>query len=462
MKAFIVVRKEETVKKYFAMSFLMSQLLFCQPPVGLKNVGNTCYQNSSLQCLYNIQDLTNFMLNMQATDYFSYSDAAGKPTLAKLYTDLVSNLRAGGGPQEPVAFCERAMEEFFGEKYRQEDAALFVGRLLDYLADEDVNQQFKEDYPYPPGLSYPKTFVNELFGIFFGSITKCLLCDEESIRYQVARVLPLAVRTEGNVPLQSLHYAFDNFIKSEVLPDFKCITCDKGAQKQDVLFTAPGYLVIQLSRFKQNPDGSFGKDDHPISIPLSLDLSKYYYPTAWQKNFAQYELTGITIHSGELDGGHYWAYVKTSDGQWFKCDDSQVSPIQESEVKKIETDGYIDYPQATPYVLYYKRTPQLPQRGITKDQLLAAVRVKGLEAYLTDYLNKKSRDFNYRIDVENLVAGINQGLLTEDKILAEIEVLKSAPILLPPSAIDVTNLHDNLKELEFSLQVLAKQLDQAH
>eukprot|EP00360_Condylostoma_magnum_P000295 CAMPEP_0168313986 /NCGR_PEP_ID=MMETSP0210-20121227/5713_1 /TAXON_ID=40633 /ORGANISM="Condylostoma magnum, Strain COL2" /LENGTH=47 /DNA_ID= /DNA_START= /DNA_END= /DNA_ORIENTATION= len=42
------------------------------------------------------------------------------------------------------------------------------------------------------------------------------------------------------------------------------------------------------------------------------------------------------IHSGSALGGHYYAYIKCfEDNRWYNFNDSHVSEIQESDLKKI-------------------------------------------------------------------------------------------------------------------------------
>ena len=42
--------------------------------------------------------------------------------------------------------------------------------------------------------------------------------------------------------------------------------------------------------------------------------------------FFFYQLRGVLVHTGSYGGGHYTAYVKGKDDQWFLCDD-QLAPI---------------------------------------------------------------------------------------------------------------------------------------
>lgn len=55
----------------------------------------------------------------------------------------------------------------------------------------------------------------------------------------------------------------------------------------------------------------------------------------------QYALAAVVAHVGELDGGHYVAFVRLG-GAWFKCDDAWVVRVHESAVRSCQA-----------YLLYY-------------------------------------------------------------------------------------------------------------
>jgi ubiquitin C-terminal hydrolase len=52
-----------------------------------------------------------------------------------------------------------------------------------------------------------------------------------------------------------------------------------------------------------------------------------------EKSKLNYELIGLTVHLGSLDGGHYVAYTKRED-KWFLFNDEDFEEVKESEVLK--------------------------------------------------------------------------------------------------------------------------------
>lgn len=44
-----------------------------------------------------------------------------------------------------------------------------------------------------------------------------------------------------------------------------------------------------------------------------------------------YKLFSVLVHSGASGGGHYYAYIRASDGKWYKFDDEQVTQVEQAE-----------------------------------------------------------------------------------------------------------------------------------
>ncbi len=61
---------------------------------------------------------------------------------------------------------------------------------------------------------------------------------------------------------------------------------------------------------------------------------------------ATYWLRSVIVHSGEDDTGHYTAYVRTRDGEWFHYDDS-------ARPQRL-TEGFAAVAVAQAYMLLYE------------------------------------------------------------------------------------------------------------
>lgn len=116
--------------------------------VGLNNLGNTCFMNSSLQCLSNTPPLVNFFLTGKFKDDLNRSNPLGmKGELAEEYCSLLKELWSGAQratyPRNFKYKLEHFAPQFSG--YQQHDSQELLGFLLDGL-HEDLNRVLKKPY----------------------------------------------------------------------------------------------------------------------------------------------------------------------------------------------------------------------------------------------------------------------------------------------------------------------------
>ena len=57
-----------------------------------------------------------------------------------------------------------------------------------------------------------------------------------------------------------------------------------------------------------------------------------------------YQLFALTVHSGTLAGGHYVAYSKRDDGNWYNFNDEYYQKCRESDALKQQA-----------YLLFYRQ-----------------------------------------------------------------------------------------------------------
>ena len=136
--------------------------------VGLKNRGNTCYLNTSVQCLSNLPLLTDYFVSNKHTSDMNNRchQLNGKKTneilLSKEYGKLIKAIWTSNSSIEPKSFHEfvQKMDDKF-EGYEQQDSQELLAFVLDNL---------HEGLKYDVDITYSGTIENSLDEIVIESI----------------------------------------------------------------------------------------------------------------------------------------------------------------------------------------------------------------------------------------------------------------------------------------------------
>ncbi|KAK9674266.1 hypothetical protein RND81_12G222100 [Saponaria officinalis] len=325
-------------------------------PLGLKNLGNSCYLNSVLQCLTFTPPLANFCLSNQHSSFCASADPGRKRDcpFCLLEKRIVRSLSIDLTLDAPAKIlnCLRIYSENF-KSGRQEDAHEFLRYVIDACHDTCVRlrklqqQHAKKSSNGIGGDSFSSnTIVKDIFGGALQSQVKCLSCGNESNK--VDEIMDICLEISG---CSSLKDAMKKFFQAEILDGnnkYKCERCKKlvTAKKQMSVLQAPNVLVVQLKRF----EGIFGgKIDRVIAFEEILVLSSFMCKAS-QDPHAEYSLFATIVHSGySPESGHYYAYIKDAVGRWYCCNDAYVtlSTLQEVLMEKA-------------YILFFTRTSQRP------------------------------------------------------------------------------------------------------
>ncbi|KAH9944957.1 cysteine proteinase [Epithele typhae] len=355
---------------------------------GLKNLGNTCYMNATIQCLNATVPFSRFFSDgswRTALNMINKMGTGGQ--LATAYANILRDMWQGeGGTLSPVTFrksiCNYATQ-FNGTE--QHDSQEFLSFLLDGL-HEDLNRVIsKPNYQSTPEREAEleklptqvaseqewqlyrmrdDSLVVDFFQGQYRNRMECLTCHKTSTTYNTFMYLTLPVPS-GRVTKTTLDECIKAFVKEEVMEKsdaWHCPHCKtlRKATKRLCLSRLPPVLLIHLKRFSVK--GPFtDKVETFVEFPLrGLDLTNYMPPPLppgatgapslpqddprCQLPPYRYDLYGVTNHFGTLSGGHYTAFI-ASRGGWLYCDDSRVSPADAKDV--------VGKPA---YILFYKRT----------------------------------------------------------------------------------------------------------
>lgn len=314
-------------------------------PRGLVNCGNSCYANAVLQCLTCTKPLINYLLRQT----HSRTGCAKDWCLTCELERLVMMLRQNGGPLSPVNILMyiRSLNTQIGDG-SQEDAHEFL-RLLVASMQSICLEGFGGENVVDPRLQ-DTTFIQHTFGGCLRSKVKCLRCHHESERYE--KMMDLTLEIFGWV--ESLEDALTQFTSSEDLDGdnmYRCARCATyvRARKQLQIKEAPNILTIVLKRFQE---GNYGKINKCITFPEMLDMIPFM--TGTDDMPPLYMLYAVVVHldtSNASFSGHYISYVKDLQDNWYRVDDTEVQPV---ELSQVMLEGA--------YILFYMRSYPRPAR----------------------------------------------------------------------------------------------------
>uniref|UniRef100_A0A8C3VIS3 Ubiquitin carboxyl-terminal hydrolase 8 n=1 Tax=Catharus ustulatus TaxID=91951 RepID=A0A8C3VIS3_CATUS len=327
---------------------------------GLRNLGNTCYMNSILQCLCNAPHLAEyFNRNLYQADINRSNFLGHKGEVAEEFGVIMKALWAGQykyiSPKDFKITIGKINDQFAG--YSQQDSQELLLFLMDGLHEDlnkaDNRKRYKEenndhlDDSSAAEIAWHKhkqlneSIIVALFQGQFKSTVQCLTCHKRSRTFEAFMYLSLPLASSSKCTLQECLRLFS---KEEKLTDnnrFYCSHCKtrRDSSKKIEIWKLPPVLLVHLKRFSY--DGRWKqKLQTSVDFPLeTLDLSQYVIGP--KTSLKRYNL--FSNHYGGLDGGHYTAYCKNASKQrWFKFDDHEVSEISASSVKS-----------SAAYILFY-------------------------------------------------------------------------------------------------------------
>ncbi|XP_039628755.1 ubiquitin carboxyl-terminal hydrolase 8 isoform X1 [Polypterus senegalus] len=330
---------------------------------GLRNLGNTCYMNSILQCLCNTPRLAEYFNKNYYQEDINRSNILGhKGEVAEEFGVIMKALWSGQyrfiSPRDFKFTIGKINDQFSG--FDQQDSQELLLFLMDGLHEDlnkraDNRKRYKEetndhlddykaaDLAWSKHKMLNESIIVALFQGQFKSTVQCLTCHKKSRTFEAFMYLSLPLASSNKCSLQE---CLKLFSKEEKLTDNNKVLCShcktrRDSTKKIEIWKLPPILLVHLKRFSY--DGRWKqKLQTSVDFPLeNLDLSQYVIGP--KSNLKKYSLYGVSNHYGGLDGGHYTAYCKNAIKQrWHKFDDHEVSDISTSSVKS-----------SAAYILFY-------------------------------------------------------------------------------------------------------------
>ncbi|KAJ3930181.1 MAG: cysteine proteinase [Lentinula lateritia] len=282
---------------------------------GLYNTGNTCFLNSSIQCLVHTPPLLNLLVKHKPNECDSPGPSKNFCMTCSLRTVAIQSHKSNSAfsPNQITGKLQVIAKHM--RRGRQEDSHEFLRYAIDALQKSCLAGQ-------PPKIDHKlaeTTWVHKLFGGKLRSRVACGSCGHNSDTFDSILDLSLDIHHS-----QHMKDALRKFVAPDHLKGadkYKCEKCKKhvNATKQFTIQEAPVVLTVHLKRF--SPTGS--KIGHMVSYDEQLSLAPYMSEGQYGPNYSLY---GVICHAGGgPHSGHYYAYVKSRDNRWHEMNDESVT-----------------------------------------------------------------------------------------------------------------------------------------
>ena len=274
--------------------------------VGLRNQGATCYLNSLLQSLYFTTAFRKAVYQIPTEHEPERTNSAW--ALQRLFYQLQTNETAVPTAELTLSFGWES-KHIFEQQDVQELSRILMERMEERMKGTEAENALAKMF-----VGKMKTYIS------------CINVDYESSR--IEDFWDIQLNVSGNKDLDS---SFKDYVQVETMDgENKYYAENFGLQdaKKGVIFESfPQVLHLQLKRFEYdiNRDAMMKVNDR-YEFPEFFDASPYLSEEADRSEAYVYELHGVLVHSGDLNAGHYYAFLKTEkNGHFYKFDDDRVT-----------------------------------------------------------------------------------------------------------------------------------------
>ena len=307
--------------------------------VGLTNLGATCYMATCVQQLYMIPAARDGILTS------SVGDGGKHPMTLQELQRMFAYLRdSERKAYNPLSFCKTyEMDHQPLNTGEQKDMAEFFIDLLSKT--EEMSPELKVAMKK----LFCGTLTNNVVSLDCNHVSRTA---EEfyTVRCQVSEMRNLFQSLEEVTVKDTLEG--DNM--------YTCSQCNKKvrAEKRACFKKLPKVLAFNTMRYTFNMVTMLKeKVNTHFSFPFRLDMQPYMEHNLIPKDKEEmsdstskkdevsqddenpsyeYELIGVTVHTGTADGGHYYAFIRDRYGlnkdKWYSFNDAEVKPFDPNQI----------------------------------------------------------------------------------------------------------------------------------
>lgn len=304
---------------------------------GLMNLGNTCFINSTIQCLNNLKPFKEYLIK----NYYNKGGLVGKFT--KLLQALNNNSYKGHYIQDFIDSFYSSNNLF--KRYEQDDSHIFLVTLLNLMNKEMANYSSKD------------SIIRQLFGHEIETITRDNYTGQVDEDSEPSFCISLPIQNKYGKVYSSLEECLKEYQNPKQIMDSYT---RKSYTEQTIIKPSGKFLVINLQRVS---NGRHIRNNIKYPEFLSLDNSLY-------------ELMGLIKHIGDEYSGHKVALCKDSM-IWYEFNDYSVTQLTD----KIPNESLV-------FLLFYQKLEDNSTNPSNYNQINSKVTTTSTTVYDSKDVNK--------------------------------------------------------------------------
>ncbi|KAI5119495.1 hypothetical protein M0805_009519 [Coniferiporia weirii] len=353
-------------------------------PVGLKNLGATCYANAFLQVWF--QDLAFRSGVYRCQPSLSNHQQFKESPIFQLQVTFAALQEGNQAVFNPI----KLVESLRLRTSEQQDAQEFSKLFMSHLDDEFKKQSNPELQSLLPDK-------------FEGKIVNATVCDKCKTRSErETTFLELEVNLEKNGVLEDRIAAILAPERLEGDNRYLCSVCEslQDATRHTEIRSLPSVLHISLLRFVYDlTTYERKKSKLPLKFPPYLNMNPFLqssdpHQAARDKggDGDVYELRGVLLHKGQSAyHGHYEAQVfSQATNKWYQFNDDTVTTLSSFHTgKSLDNNVKVDDGQEERPAKRQKRVIR-PRRVEDSDEEKADQRLISKDAYMLIYARREN------------------------------------------------------------------------
>ena len=300
---------------------------------GLPNLGNTCYINTALQCIFSLNTFHSLQSSLQIHELSNvFHNKQHYISFIKYLSQHITfiNILDENDIHEFLLLFFQHLHDISSIKktISKNTSSLSTSfQKLNYLSQLNWYQDY--------------SLLKEHFYFQYIQCIDCYKCKKNHINIQESFVLEIPIQK------QSIIDGVNDFFKNNILDssEWKCDKCNSLHTKnttQNYLWKLPDVFIICIKRFSFTKN-TIKKDFSEIDINYTINLNPFFINKKNNIDYT-YELKSIANHHGNSYYGHYTADIldNINDLKIIKFDD-----LNKTLIKNLDN--------CNSYILFYER-----------------------------------------------------------------------------------------------------------